>query len=67
VTPNQVAALLARNGLAPNWRKPIKPAPILAITDTRGAMHRNSLVVSKKLSRMIGWYYARNGVRRTWT
>jgi hypothetical protein len=36
MTPAEVAALLDRHGLAPNWRKPIVPAPIMGITERRG-------------------------------
>jgi hypothetical protein len=45
MTPAEVATLLEQHGLAPHWRKPVKPAPIILVReDSRVTMLRGLYV-----------------------
>lgn len=55
MTPAEVAALLEQHGLAPHWRKPIRPAPILAVTDTLGASTEAKSWNRRHCTSLFGW------------
>lgn len=68
MTAAEVAALLAQHGLAPHWRKPVKPTPTLRITEDTKATTDNRKWITQYWSPYLGgqWMPLNIG-SRTWT